>query len=368
MSDMNIALGIIGAGSIGHIHAQAASKAGLRIAAVCDIDPEKAARLADQHPGAVATASVDELLALENIPGVVIAVPNHLHKGLAIQALEAGRDVLLEKPMAMNLAECDQIIKAAEDSGQLLQLGFVCRYAPAAIAARHLIAQGKLGTILHAKAMMYRRRGIPGLGHWFTTKEKSGGGVLIDIGVHLIDLVMHITPQESHPPRPLRVSAHCTSTFGTPIESYTYEEMWAGPPDPAGTFDVDDGVTGLIRFDTGMTFELNVTWAANLPENILPDGIVILGDRGGCYLDLWNNRLVYTCEVDGKLTDTEIELTTDPEDNAWDYAWRSEHEHFAASIANRTPPEASGADGRTVQQIIEAMYRSSEAGCEVEIE
>ena len=365
---MNIALGIIGAGSIGHIHAQAASKAGLRIAAVCDIDPEKAARLADQHPGAVATASVDELLALENIPGVVIAVPNHLHKGLAIQALEAGRDVLLEKPMAMNLAECDQIIKATEDSGQLLQLGFVCRYAPAAIAARRLISEGKLGTILHAKAMMYRRRGIPGLGHWFTTKANSGGGVLIDIGVHLIDLVMHITPQESHPPRPLRVSAHCTGTFGTPIASYTYEEMWAGPPDPAGTFDVDDGVTGLIRFDTGMTFELNVTWAANLPENILPDGIVILGDRGGCYLDLWNNRLVYTTEVDGKLTDTEIELTTDPEDNAWDYAWRSEHEHFAASIANRTPPEASGADGRTVQQIIEAMYRSSEAGCEVEIE
>ena len=300
MYDMNIALGIIGAGSIGQIHAEAAAKAGLRIGAICDIEPDKAARLADQHPGAVVISSLEELLALENIPGVVVAVPNYLHKELAIQALEAGKDVLLEKPMALNLGECDQIIQAAEDSRRLLQLGFVCRYTPAAIAARRLISEGKLGMILHAKAMMYRRRGIPGLGHWFTTKSKSGGGVLIDIGVHLIDLIMHITPVPgnapsdslSRSPRPLRVSAHCTGTFGAPIESYNYEEMWAGPPDPAGTFDVDDGVTGLVRFDTGMTFELNVTWAANIPENILPDGIVILGDRGGCYLDLWNNRLV----------------------------------------------------------------------------
>ena len=144
--------------------------------------------------------------------------------------------------------------------------------------------------------------------------------------------------------------------------------MWAGPPDPTGTFDVDDGVTGLVRFDTGMTFELNVTWAANIPESTLPDGIVILGDQGGCWINLWNNRLIHTCEVDGKLTDTEIPLTTEPEANAWDYAWRSEHEHFAESIEKRTPPEASGADGRTVQQIIEAMYRSSETGREVEIE
>ena len=113
--------------------------------------------------------------------------------------------------------------------------------------------------------------------------------------MHFIDLVLHLTGY----PSPLRVSASVTSKFGSPIESYRFEEMWAGPPDPDGVFDVDDGVSAFSRFDNGMTFELNVTWAVNLPDGVMPEGLVLLGEKGGCYLNLWENRLVLTCEEDG---------------------------------------------------------------------
>ena len=144
--------------------------------------------------------------------------------------------------------------------------------------------------------------------------------------------------------------------------------MWAGPPDPAGVFDVEDSVTALMRFPGDLTFELNVTWAANIPEDVIPDGIILLGDRAGCHLDLWNNRLRLTQVIDGKLTDEVIEPSLDPEDNAWDKAWRSEHEHFRSAVQQRSAPRSSAADGRAVQQIVEALYRSGAEGREVELD
>ncbi|MCZ6837533.1 MAG: Gfo/Idh/MocA family oxidoreductase, partial [Planctomycetota bacterium] len=215
----------------------------------------------------------------------------------------------------------------------------------------------------HAKGFMYRRRGIPGLGKWFTTKSKSGGGALIDIGVHFIDLALHLVGY----PTPKRVSAQCVSLFGSPIKDYRFAEMWAGPPQPKGVFDVDDGVTAMIRCEGNLTFELNVTWATNLPENTMPEGLILLGDKGGCYINLWENRLVLTNEEGEPLKDVEIPLSCDPRNDAWDRAWQSEHEYFNEAIASRASPHPSAAHGLVVQRIIEAMYASSAAQREVEI-
>ena len=129
---MSIRLGIIGAGSIGTVHAAAATKAGTTVTGVWDIDEEKARTLADTYPGALATTSMVELLARDDIDAVVVAVPNSSHKKIAIAALEAGKDLLLEKPMAMSVAECDEIIAAKEKTDRIVQLGFVSRYTPTA--------------------------------------------------------------------------------------------------------------------------------------------------------------------------------------------------------------------------------------------
>ena len=357
---MSFEIGIIGAGGVAALHAESAAKAGLRVRAVCDVQPERARALAEKTPGALVTASRDELLAIPQITAVAVATPNALHKDMAIAALRAGKDVLLEKPMGMNPAECDAIIEAVRETGRLLQLGFVCRCAPATEAARKLVVDGRLGRIYHAKASLYRRRGIPGLGHWFTTRSQSGGGVLMDLGVHLIDMVLYLTGH----PKAQRASAVCTSTFGAPIDRYLFTEMWGGPPNPAGTFDVEDGATALVRLEGGMTMELNVTWAADVPEGGLGDGIVLLGDRGGCRFDPWRNEMTVTTEKDGALVDEQPPL---PECDPWATAWHRQYEVFARNVAGRIPPEASAEDGRTVQALIDGLYCSARAGREVEL-
>ena len=340
------------------MHAEAAERVGSRVTAVCDVDAGRGSRLADRFEAAVHT-KVGDLLDRRDVDGVVVAVPNALHRELAVETLEAGKDLLLEKPMALNVRECDAVIAARGDD-QIAQVGFVCRYAPSVAIARRYVTEGHLGRIYHAKANLYRRRGIPGLGRWFTTRALSGGGVLIDLGVHLIDLAMHLTDRRD----PVRVSGSCTSTFGAPISSYTYNEMWAGPPNPDGVFDVDDGAHALVRFGDGMTLEVNTTWAANIPEETLQNGIVLFGDRGGLVLDLWNNKLMVATEQLGQLVDIAPQM---PPGDAWDQAWSAEHIAFANACDSRTPPEASLAHGRCVQAVLDAIYQSSEKQREVEV-
>ncbi len=358
---MGLRLGIIGSGSIGTMHAEMATAVGTQVVAVCDKRPERAKKLAAKIDGAVAAASADELLARRDVDAVVVCVPNDRHKPLALKAIAAGKDLLLEKPMALNVAECDEIIAAAKKSDRIVQMGFVCRCAPTSVAIREMIRAGRFGEIYHAKAILHRRRGVPGLGRWFTTKAKSGGGVLIDLGVHVIDLVTYLADR----PRAVRVSGHCTSRFGTPIERYVYDEMWAGPPNPEGVFDVEDGATALIRFDSGLTLDLSVSWAANLPETVLPDGIILFGEKAGCYFDVWGERVEIATEQDGYLVDLKPRIHT--AGTTWADGWQRQHRIFAANVQSRRAPDASLADGRAVQQILEAIYASSDAGREVEI-
>jgi predicted dehydrogenase len=355
---MSIRIGIIGAGTIAEHHATVARRCGLSVAGFADIVPERARRLAAKFEGADGVGDAAELLARPGVDAAIIAVPNAAHKACAIQALQAGKDVFLEKPMALNTEECDQIMAAMEASRRLLQVGFVCRHAPTTAAARAFIEAGRLGRIYQAKAIQYRRRGIPGLGRWFTTRSLSGGGALIDLGVHLIDLVLHLTGH----PRARAVSAACTSTFGSPIERYRYTSMWAGPPDPRGTFDVEDGVCGHVRFEGGLLLEVNITWAANLPEGVMKNGIVLLGDRGGLYFDVWGREVVLATEEQDRLVDVQPQL---PEGDAWMAAWESQCRSFAEAVERRAAPAATAAHGRAVQAIIDAMYRSSSEGREV---
>ena len=352
-------IGIIGAGMIADVHAEAAHVIGTQVVAVYDPRKDSVDTFSEKHNCEVAH-SVDTLLSRTDIDGIVIAVPNDQHAPLAIQTLQAGHHVLLEKPMALSLNLCDEIISARDASEKVLQMGFVCRYSPAAIKAKELIESGQIGDVLHVQATLLRQRGIPGIGGWFTTKERSGGGCLIDIGVHLIDLAMHMTACKS----PVRASGTCKQAFT--IDSYAYEEMWSTPV-LGGTFDVEDRIRAMIHDDSGTTFQYDVSWATHLPENTMRDGLIIEGSEGALVVDIWSDEMTVGYAEDGAPKNKIISFDVT---EAWDDAFQAEHRAFANAMTNGTldTGAGSGEDGRLVQSVVEAIYASNDKKQEVVIE
>lgn len=348
-------LGILGAGAIGEKHAAAAASVGVEVGRIIDRAAERAVDLAHQYDAASGTEP-QSLFDDDAIDAVVIGVPNCFHRPLALEAMRAGKDVLLEKPMALSAAECDELIDAAEETGRLLQIGYTHRFTAAGSEARSIVESGALGDIYHAKAHLHLRRGIPGLGGWFTTKAMSGGGALIDLGVHLVDLSLHLLGQ----PKTVAVSGKAYSKFGAKMEGYTYESMWSGPPNYDGVFDVDDHATALITFDSGATLDLQVSWACNLPAGTLPDSMVaVLGDRGGLSFELFGDHLLLRNEIAGRNADAKLAL---PEADHM----ALQMVDFAEAVASRKPGTgATPADGRKVQAIVDAIYRSSESNLPV---
>ncbi len=357
---MSFTLGIIGAGAIGNVHAETATRAGIPIAGVWDINPAKGAAFGAKHKTARVCASVKELLAIKEIQAVVVAVPNHDHAQVAIEALEAGKTVFLEKPMALNAKECDAIIGMLERTKGRLQMGFVCRGTPASRTVKHFIDAGTFGQLYHIKCSLYRRRGVPGLGGWFTSKAKSGGGPLIDLGVHVLDLALYLAGN----PRAERVSGATYATFGPRMKDYVYTDMWAGPPKLDGVFDVEDQATALIRCAGGLTIELNVTWAMNVQESRMTNGITLFGSKAGCFMPIFGKELTICTESERRVADLTPEFVSgNPEHAAWDEQYRM----LAELVTKGTPAHADAKAGRAVQAVIDALYESSAAGHEVDV-
>ncbi len=349
---MSFNLGIIGAGAIGNVHADTAKRAGIPVAGVWDIDPAKGSALGAKHSTARVCKSIAELLAMKDVPAVVVAVPNHDHAQVAIQALQAGKRVFLEKPMAMNTAECDQILAAVDSTKGYLQMGFVCRGTPTSRAVKQFISSGRFGNVYHIKCSLYRRRGVPGLGGWFTTKHRSGGGPLIDLGVHVLDLALYLAGAA----RPERVSGATYSNFGKRMEDYVYTDMWAGPPKLDGTFDVEDHATALIRCSGGLTIELNVTWAMNVPESKVTNGMTVFGDQAGCFFPIFGKELTIATEAERRVADLVPEFAAG---NAEHMAWDEQYRLFRDMVLHGKTPHADAHAGRAVQSVIDALYESS---------
>jgi len=357
---MDLTLGIIGAGSIGTVHAQTAVRLGVPVARIWDIATTKAASLARATADARAAASLDELLADPRVTAVIVATPNDSHAEIACRALDAGKHVLLEKPMALSVAECDRILAAMARTRGRLQMGFVYRHAPAPTAVKAEIDAGRFGRIYHAKCSMYRRRGIPGLGGWFTTRAKSGGGPLIDLGVHVIDQALWLCGF----PQAQRASGAAYATFGPRMRDYVYEEMWAGPPRYDGVFDVEDHATALVRCEGGLTIEVNVTWAGNIPDRQLPDGVALFGEKAGCRFTLLGDEVILAEESSGAIVDRPLAFDSK---RALERAFEAQLQSFQNVVEQGHSPQASAEQGRDVQAIIESIDRSSAEGREVEV-
>jgi len=289
----------------------------------------------------------------KDIQGVIIGTPNKFHAEQAIASLNAGKHVFLEKPMSMNLPEADAIVAAAKKSGKTVQIGMVNRFKGAAQSLKKFVDSGKCGNIYAAHTAWYRRRGIPGFGGWFTTKSMSGGGALIDIGVHMLDLTLYLM----NFPKPVAVSG-MTYNIWKNVSDYTYTSMW-GAPTPGGKKDVDDYALALVRFDGGQTLQLNVSWALNV-GSMNPEQVVrVIGDKGGVALEGLDNPFIYTEEA-GQIVDIKpMYSNVDP--------GVEEIKQFAAVIKGEAKPTATVEQGRTVQSILDAIYRSGEERKEVAV-
>lgn len=357
---MKLSLGIIGAGSIGTVHAQTATRLGVPVASIWDVALRKAQALAKVSAGAQAAESLEALLADPRVNAVVVATPNDTHAAIACAAIAAGKHVLLEKPMATSVAECDRIMAALARGGVRLQMGFVYRHAPAPRAVKADIDAGRFGRIYHAKCSMYRRRGIPGLGGWFTTRARSGGGPLIDLGVHVIDQALTLCGS----PHAIRASGALYATFGPRMRDYVYEEMWAGPPRFDGVFDVEDHATALVRCEGGLTIEVNVTWAGNIPDRQLPEGVTLFGEKAGCRFTLLGDEVIVAEQSGRSLVDRPLVFDAG---RALERAFEGQLLQFRSVVEEGVEPPASAAQGRAVQSVLEAIDRSSREGREVEI-
>ena len=257
MTPPSIGFGFIGAGQIAAYSAAAIRQHPRgQLVAVTDLSPDRRRELCEEHQIPRDCATAEELLADPEVDAVYIAVPNKFHAALSIQALEAGKHVLLEKPFAMHLAEAQAVAAAAARTGRVFTLGMNNRFGKQAQVTKALVERGDLGEIYHAKAFWLRRAGIPKLGTWFGHKGLAGAGCLYDIGVHVLDLALWLLDDFA----PATVSAATYTKFG---DRGLGGGSW-GLSDREGLpFDVDDFATGLIRFPNGATLSLDVCWACH---------------------------------------------------------------------------------------------------------
>jgi predicted dehydrogenase len=272
-----VRFGFIGAGQIAYYAAEAVLRhPDARLVAIQDLSIERLKTLQKKHSLEYAHEKVEDLLANKAVDAVYIAVPNKYHIPLAIQALQAGKHVLLEKPFAMNAGEAAQAIAIAEKSGLILNLGMNQRFTADSQKIKQLVEQGVLGEIYHAKAYWMRRSGIPKLGTWFGNREVAGGGSLYDIGVHMLDLALYTINNFE----PVSVVGATYTKFGN---RGLGEGGW-GLSDRAQTpFDVDDFGTALIRFANGATVSLDTAWACHQPVGS-KDNVELFGTEAGATL------------------------------------------------------------------------------------
>jgi len=350
-----VRIGIIGCGTIGSVHAKSYKQVeNAEIVAMCDLIPERVKAKAEEFGVAKTYTDYKKLLADPKIDAVSICTPNDMHAPIAIDALKAGKHVMLEKPMTLNQKWAQKILDARDKSGKLLQMGMVWRQKAEAQVVKQEIDAGNLGEIYQIRIRLIRRRGIPGLGGWFTTKARSGGGGLIDIAVHMLDLVMWASNHWD----PTRVSAKVYSKFGAPIKDYHYISMWAGPPQMKGTFDVDDYAAGFVRFGKKCTLSFEVAWACNAED----EGYVeFLGDKGG--IRCGENSGVTNCktEVNGRIADVAIHYDNTPN------GFVLELQKFVNAVLGKGEIPATGEQGLVAMKLLDAIYKSSELDKEVEI-
>jgi predicted dehydrogenase len=343
-------IGVIGAGQIAYNHCgEIQSYPDAKVVAVADVSEERRTRLQRACGAEMSFSDAKELARTKGIDAVTVALPNKLHADVSLAALESGKHVLLEKPMAMNLQEAQAVSEAAHRNNRILMLGMNQRFTRQSQTIKALVERGEMGEIYHAKAFWYRRTGTPKFGTWFCRKDMAGGGALLDIGVHLLDLCLHLMANF----QPESVSGSVYTKFGN---RGLGEGSW-GMSDKDGTlFDVDDFATAFIKMQNGATVSLDVSWAIHQKEENFHN-VQLFGADGGA--GTFPPELYRSAQDGG-----EYHVVT-PKNVPLKYPHCSRFHNWLDAILGKDQIEVTLDEALTVQKILDGIYASHESGHEV---
>jgi predicted dehydrogenase len=348
-----VKVGLIGAGQIAHYNCEnirAHSQA--EVVAVADPSEERAKALQQKYGLARAYTDAAELLRDPDIDAVSIAVPNVFHASYSIASLQAGKHVMLDKPFALNLGEAEAVAKVARETGKVFTVAMNMRFREEAQRARLLIGKGSVGDVYHAKAYWFRRSGIPKLGTWFGQKSLAGGGVLLDIGVHLLDLALYLMDNFE----PEAVSGATHHTFGH--RGLGGGNWGLSNVEERVSFDVEDMATALIKLKGGATVSLEVSWAMHQPE---PNrhNVEIYGSEAG--ITAFDSKFC-------RFGDTpENYSVTEPEKIAVPFPHQNRFINWIDACLGQDKVVCTLEQSLAVQKILDAVYASAAGGGEIRV-
>lgn len=347
-----IKIGIIGVGNISAEHIQGyLNNPNVELYAFCDINEAQLKKRAEEFGITHTFTDKADMLALPEIDAVSVCTWNSVHAECAIAALEAGKHVLCEKPMSICAADAIRMKEAADKSGKLLMIGFVRRFGNDCAILQDFINCGTFGELYYAKATYLRRNGNPC--GWFGDKSRSGGGPLIDLGVHVIDLVRYLMGN----PKPVSVYGMTAQKLFDRRElkdTKSYVSVSASADDIC---DVEDLATAMIRFDNGAVLSVETAFSLNLKKN--SGDIELFGTRAGAKL---SPELEIFTESNGYMSNITLEKPTALD---FDGLFQNEINHFVDCVINGTPCKAPAEDGIELMRILDAVYESAKTGHEV---
>jgi predicted dehydrogenase len=351
--ERTVRVGVIGLGYAGETHLKSYRRVpGVEAVALAGLEEAKLRELGETYGVPNLYRSWEELVAREDLDAVSIGAPNHLHAPIAIAALKSGKHVLCEKPLARTGEEAGSIVAVAQEAERILHVAFNHRERGDVRVLKRHIREGNLGRIYHAKATWMRRNGIPGMGSWFTSKAMAGGGPLIDLGVHVLDMALYLMDE------PGVETVTCA----------TYAEL--GPRGRGGrgddltivsdAYEVEDLAIAFMRLRGGATLSLETGWAT-YREGGDNFGLTLFGTEGGARIDVqdygWQDTLRIYTDVAGVPAEVRPEAT------------RGEG-HLAVvrrfvEAVRKGKGDGSAGDGLRRARVIDACYASALEGREV---
>jgi len=347
-SHFNVA--VIGAGAIGADHlASLKLHPAATVVALADSSAQRGRMAAEAFDIPAVVKDYRLLLGREDIDVITIALPNYLHATVALEALRAGKHVMLDKPMATNARDAAKLVAEARARGVLFMVGQNFRFAAETQTAKRIVEAGSLGDVYHAKTSWCRRSGIPRIGSWFTQKRFSGGGCTYDIGVHALDRCLYLMGE-------FEAAAVSGQTFAKFGPRGLGNGGWGKSEiDPTAPFDVDDLSVALIKLRSGRTVVLEAAWASHGPANDV-NATQLFGTDAGLSLppvQLFRQTRTGYC--------TEAIDPLPPLVNT------NRMVHFIDCLLGKAKPFVKPAESLAVQKILDAIYVSSATGREVRI-
>ena len=320
----------------------------------CDLSVEKAQALKDEYPNKIEQVISDYKIVLsdEEVSAVYVTTPNYAHYTITMDALKAGKHVFCEKPITISYDLSLKMAEEADKQNKMLNIGVCNRYHKSVEMLREYYEQGKFGNVYHVYCSFRAFRNIPGLGGAFTDKKQSGGGVLIDWGVHFFDLVLYILGGA----KIKNLTCDTYNEMAKDMKAYKYNYMWA--EDTAdienGVNDVDDFITGYIRTDKA-SISFNGAWAQNIDKTEMY--VDILGDKGGARLD-YGGRFTFTDGVTLESEKLEYEIPD---------MYLKENQAFIESITTGVKNKGNVNEVLETAKLLDALYESANMKKEIKL-